>query len=552
MALVYSRAWFATVFALLAVALVAYLASRLRRPVKWGSFLTHLGLLIVVLGGFLSWTFAVRGTLSIEEGASESLFELDDLRLSARLGSQRTSTSISWALIDEDLASDVDAEVALADGRYRIAADRYLPHPQEVTPRFVEQGDGFDNPAIEMDILRGDRSGRLTLFANDPERWKDSFDGLHVEFTFVADQRQYEAAWKALTSCAATSSVAAPKRSAERLLVTIRGQPDQTFQLQPGNAKVGLTRDLAGGQGYVKVLQYVPDFEMGRDMQARTRSDLPNNPAIQVEVQFGSETSTVWLFGKMSAFHSPSLPSEISVDYQFETRDSASVDSGQGSVLILAAPGKPFTIIRGSALLGETRVGDTIAVAEQPPTQLSIEKFWGNAALRYDVVEGTRQGKETEACVRVSIRDASGKALHQEWAPLDKPVRLATPDGNLELLLERPKMPLGFEVFLDKFEAPTYPGSMMPSAYISTVTVNDPRRPAGFAYSIYPNNQLVLGGYKLYQSAYDQTDDGKFISILGVSKDPGAPAFYIGSVCLMVGLLLRFYIRGKHGSKRTT
>jgi len=280
---------------------------------------------------------------------------------------------------------------------------------------------------------------------------------------------------------------------------------------------------------------------MDQDMQASSRSDEPNNPAIQVELRLGSQTSTLWLFGKSQGFHSPSLPPGVSIEYRFEDADTKALSRDERRITVLAAPGEPLTFIRGGEVIARAEVGDTFLIPGESGVQVTVESFWGSASRRYEVIEGAASGETTTLCVRVNVRDSSGKTLHREWVPLGKEVILPTSEGRLTLNLQKPEAPLGFEVSLERFEARTYPGSMMPSAFISTLAVSDRPRQETFTCTISPNNPLEYGGYKLYQSAYDQAEDGAAVSILGVSRDPGALPFYIGSVCLVVGMLLQFH-----------
>lgn len=57
----------------------------------------------------------------------------------------------------------------------------------------------------------------------------------------------------------------------------------------------------------VKVLRYVPDFILDASTQeASSRSDVPNNPAIQVEVVGAGGTNTQWVFARFPDFDSHS------------------------------------------------------------------------------------------------------------------------------------------------------------------------------------------------------------------------------------------------------
>ncbi len=538
MALVYGRAWFAGIFAVLAAALVAQVVRRRPRAGRFGLLLIHLGVLIVIAGGFLTWGLAVRGTLTFREGRSSDSFELEELFLTATLGSDSRSVSISGLVTSESRRSDLTGQIGLAGGRIAVLAERYVPDPQEVLPRILPLDEGFSEPAIALSVFNKDASGNITLFANIPDESRGAVGAVDFEFIFAADGDEYSGFLSELTESAAAAAVKLPRPPKEQLVITTElGR--QTINLESGEAKVGLAHSFAGQKGHLKILRYVPDFVMDQDMQVSSRSSGPNNPAIQIELQFGSQTSTMWLFGKSRGFHAPSLPPGVSIEYLFEAVDAGEPSRDKGRIVVLAAPGQPFVFVKGAELVARAAVGDTFLVPGTDGVHVTVENFWGSASRRYEVIEGAASGETTTECVRVSVRDASGKALHREWVPLGEAVILPTPEGRMTLDLRRPRVPLGFEVFLEKFEARTYPSSMMPSAYISTVAVTA-RGGEAFTCTISPNNPLDYGGYKLFQSAYDEAEDGAMVSILGVSRDPGTPAFYIGSACLVAGMLLHF------------
>ena len=93
---------------------------------------------------------------------------------------------------------------------------------------------------------------------------------------------------------------------------------------------------------------------------------------------------------------------------------------------------------------------------------------------------------------------------------------------------------LPYTVRLDAFEIDTYPGTMRPAMFRSRVTVTDPRV-GSFPAVIEMNKELTWGGYKLFQSSYQQTG-GREMSILSVSHDPGKNIVFLGYFLLMGGM----------------
>ncbi len=94
---------------------------------------------------------------------------------------------------------------------------------------------------------------------------------------------------------------------------------------------------------------------------------------------------------------------------------------------------------------------------------------------------------------------------------------------------------LPFALKLIEFQLDRYPGSMSPMSYASEVEVIDKAKGVKMPFRIYMNHILSYGGYRFYQSSYDQDELG---TILSVNRDPGKWPTYLGYFLLGLGLFL--------------
>ncbi len=94
---------------------------------------------------------------------------------------------------------------------------------------------------------------------------------------------------------------------------------------------------------------------------------------------------------------------------------------------------------------------------------------------------------------------------------------------------------LPFSLYLKDFVMDKYAGSMSPSSYESHVILIDEKNGIKKPYEIYMNHTLTYGGYKFFQSSYDQDEKG---TVLSVNHDPGKWPTYIGYIMLAVGFFL--------------
>ncbi|CAM2938477.1 cytochrome c biogenesis protein CcsA [Helicobacter burdigaliensis] len=114
--------------------------------------------------------------------------------------------------------------------------------------------------------------------------------------------------------------------------------------------------------------------------------------------------------------------------------------------------------------------------------------------------------------------------------------------GDLKLGLEWGSIDkvLPFYLELKDFQLDRYAGSMSPSSYASEIILEDTTNNIKQPYRIFMNNVLDYGGFRFFQSSYDQDELG---TVLSVNKDPGKIPTYIGYAMLTLGLLWSFFVK---------
>ncbi|MDH3285223.1 MAG: cytochrome c biogenesis protein CcsA [Acidobacteriota bacterium] len=94
---------------------------------------------------------------------------------------------------------------------------------------------------------------------------------------------------------------------------------------------------------------------------------------------------------------------------------------------------------------------------------------------------------------------------------------------------------LPFAVKLHDFQIDTYQGTQRPAMFRSKVEVADSATGNTFPYDIEMNKELAYRGWKLFQSSYQQVE-GREMTVLSVSRDPGQPIVFIGFAMLIAGM----------------
>lgn len=101
------------------------------------------------------------------------------------------------------------------------------------------------------------------------------------------------------------------------------------------------------------------------------------------------------------------------------------------------------------------------------------------------------------------------------------------------------KVLLPFSIKLNKFIMDRYPGTNSASSYASEITLLDTEKNINRDQRIYMNNILNYGGYRFFQSSYDQDELGTYLS---VNNDAwGTWVSYIGYALLTLGMALTFF-----------
>jgi len=101
------------------------------------------------------------------------------------------------------------------------------------------------------------------------------------------------------------------------------------------------------------------------------------------------------------------------------------------------------------------------------------------------------------------------------------------------------RVALPFAIQLNDFIMERYPGTNSASSYASEVTLLDKRENLVRDQRIFMNNILNYGGYRFFQSSFDQDELGTYLS---VNHDaPGTLISYFGYALLTLGMILTLF-----------
>ncbi|MFT4754211.1 MAG: hypothetical protein ACI85Q_001767, partial [Salibacteraceae bacterium] len=128
------------------------------------------------------------------------------------------------------------------------------------------------------------------------------------------------------------------------------------------------------------------------------------------------------------------------------------------------------------------------------------------------------------------------------------PTRISVGDLNYQLSYGSKYIFLPFYMELRDFQLDRYPGSMSPASYASELTLIDEELDIREEHRVFMNNVLDYRGYRLFQSSYDQDEEG---TVLSVNRDfYGTWLSYIGYIMMGIGMFFTLFIKDSRFSKQ--
>ena len=524
----YLSDWFVGLLGLVAANVLAALALRYPFSKRQAGFVvTHIAILVVLAGAYVTNVWGVEGQLGIAEGQSLDRFNIRDRdTLTVTGGKDRTRLQIDLdpGIFSGFTAVDNPSAGALSCGDARIDILRYLPDSSATTQ--VVDDNPLLNPAVEVSLLHMGRDTREWIFANNTGR-RSSMD---VAFRCVADEAE-------LADLIEPQPVA---ESTSRGIIRVE-HAGSTFELslkECSDQSVGV-----GDSGYaIQVLQYFPDAKVSSGGKIRNASDRPVNPAVEIEITGPAGSEKRVAFSKfpdfMSSMHGGKEVQELKVTFV-----ASSVGIPSTPIEVLSGPSGGL-YVRVSKDGGEVDVRKvefgTPVDTPWPGLSFAVLRRFEHARLDHSVeaVEPVRETRMPAILVKV---DTSGGG-EEMWLRKHEP-RTTTVDGVAYKMTYGSKVvPLGFTVTLDDFKLGRYPGEQTPRSFESHITITDPTRGGSQSRVIGMNHPTDYGGYTFYQSSYRQ-ERGTEVSFLSVSRDYGTPIVFVGYIALMVGMLVTLCTR---------
>lgn len=498
-ATVYGAWWFIALMGLICSSLIFAVITRYPWKRKHVGFITvHAGLVILIVGGFWSLFGRLEGHVTLQEGTSSNILEVDEEILELA----EFNAGVSKTLAN-------------------------VPAPTAAGP--------LDLSGVGVDVVALWKNCRPEDYVADdgPSAFRAvevSFDPAATKGDWVGDE---------------AVSGGAPTVSGVRVRVLPDGAsweppagPDQPvspdYYFTAGNTRVRLGdvgAEVAPGWTIESVLR----FERATVAAGKISEGAgPENPAVEVVITDSKGSSE-----RHTAFQN--FPGMVM------TRPLTG-EARSGASLAFAAPVSQTETIVLFGTIAEPRVGYVSpegvgrvvasptsfpAVIDLPGKRLALLNQFAKARVATRFVEAPNASERRPAVV-LKVRGNETPVI----VPWKSHQPLPAVGRNLVVGYGPRAVTLPFTIHLNDFRKMDYPGTAMAMAYESDVVISAPDRP-DTPYLVHMNTPYSHAPWKVYQSGFV----GENVSVFSVMRDPGLPTTYAGSIILCVGIFITFFSR---------
>ena len=554
---VYSTHWFFALMILLWMNIFAAMMSRYPwKKHHLGFVLTHIGMLTLMIGAFVTGYYGIDGSLQIPEKQANSTIILPKLRLGYQLAGSPSLQGVSFdRTISEMSGSDLDY---INDKlRHIVIAEKFIPFAQ-IERGFSASSDPSGPVAMSF-ILK-------SQFFNVSE-WLHSIENPEMQMgpatlRLVIDQSQTRepvpAPARKVAKAQKSPGQGSVKISDAKSKALLKIADLETLK------KSGVVVD--GVKVEVKTVFRRATVAENKIVESPDNSG-PPNPALELSLSKGGETQREIVYAKFPDF-SLNKKGNFGLSFSFVANDADMIESEPDAE---GAEGLPsgHPVVGGGRLMDG---GNTIEfhINRSKPDEVRVELHKGGKKIQEAVLKEGESLQTPWMGITVFIG-----SLIMGGQPVTKVIPLKPEPGNnlppsallvrpagsqesfwigqgevksiqvegrqISLVYANQTLNLPFELRLEKFTKTDYPGTETPMAYESLVEVTG----EGKMHVISMNEPLKKDGYTLYQASFVLNQGQPPITILSVNWDPGRPIKYAGSVILAFGIVIFTVMRSR-------
>jgi hypothetical protein len=528
--LVYQTWWFSFVLIILAINVAFAALSRLpwkRRHV--GFVVTHAGIILVLAGSLITQRWGFEGQMALVEGEQSSALLLGESLLEVTTHGSEDAESSEMKLLSAD-AFKPGSRFELGHGTTATVLEYYrnAVDTEEVSPYGNEP-----NPAIHFGLKGSRAEVSEWLFARDPNRRSLELGPANVVFLEVSSEDEWDQLLKSGDDPDAQSGMLVLKREG------------QTYRI-PVQLNVGKTVLIGEGPYSVTITRFLPDsiVEAGKLVN---RSIQPINPACEILIEGEGVKEKHTLFSLFPDF--PSLHGRAESESLFETRfvmGRTSFTPGPNQLIVVKKhTGELYYRLHDG---GEVTAEGSLVQGQRIETgwmdfKFLLKHYFPTARLESVYEPARTKADPASYPPAAKLWVQRGLESDEFWMGQGSSRSLILEGHHIHLAFGVRSYPLDFSIELKDFEIERYRGTDRPASFMSRVILSDPSFEKPIETEISMNQPLKHDGFTFFQASYRETPGEPDMSVFAVTRDPGIPLKYGGSLVLIGGIMTMFYTR---------
>ena len=524
---VYGTTWFAVVLGILGTNV--FFAALSRWPWKRhhiGFLITHLGIILLLIGSLITLIQGYEGQMVLAEGETGRRMTIQEPQLYF-YDLQNEKLEQVEADFRFDPPSQAKPWSAKALSGLMVTVDDFIPHAVEEL-RVENDGDAA-NPALAIRIQGSRAEMEEWVFAREFDRQSVELGPARLIYIELPDAASLQ---KIL---ATPEKFSGPLLQVEKELVAIPAE---------------LPAQLRAGSYTVTVQEYFPHaaVEAGR---LKNISDERQNPTLSVQLSGPKGEERHSVFAKFPEL--PTAHGRLEKPARLRLYDLPTDWNSGNNELLLAR------LEDGSLLYALKSAG---AWSSPKPVEIGAAVATGWMDFQFTVAKQVEKARLEKVYRKVPVpkgKEGPPSAIHLKvadgfenrdfWLGRGSSRDLMLGGRRVKIAYGLKTKPIGFELKLDKFKLGTYEGTKDPSTYESDVTlITGDESPQG--HRIAMNEPLEYGRDKFFQASYQINPEGPDFSVLAVAYDPGIFLKYLGSLVMVGGIALMFFFKPLFVQKR--
>jgi hypothetical protein len=573
--LIYNSDWF--LFLMILLWLNIFCATISRIPFQkhhTGFIITHIGLLSLLGGAFVTANSGIDGQLQVRERSSEDRVILSELELGYQFDDSLSKQTI---IIDKRLKAQEESQLSDINKEFEhlFTVEKYIPFAR--FDRIFETVSKTTDNAVALSFILKSSFFNVSEWLHTQSMPTLNMGPATLKVFYETKEPKPEATGKnnrnalsgAGASVSAGTNKSKPPESAkdDDLIIVKDSKSHEVIKSLPITQfkKNGIT--LKGAKITLKN-QFVQAVVRDNKLEegGGGNSD-KSNPALEINIEKDGTNTRDILYAKFPDF---SIRKENTIGLDFVYQSTAAQES-------------PLDTSRQNAEMGQSEIrsdrqANTIEfyVNPQNPNQARIELYknqtlvgkellkpgqsyqtpWmgititigaiiPKAQMRDNMTEiGPEKGKDLPpSAILIRLKNSNEKI----WFAEGETKQFNYNSRSLSIFYGRQIIRLPFQVGLDKFSKINYPGTETPLSFESMVHINEIPNPT----KISMNDPLKKEDFTLYQSSYILNPGEPPVSIFSVNKDPGRPIKYLGSLILCIGIMTFTLMRSRIGKPKT-